>query len=497
MIVFMRWTFSIFVVVVVLFFGFFSEVWARAPLLKSKAKKETAVVALPTAENLEAAILKGSGPNLFVIEHGLKRLIPSMEVLRAFHFGSRRIEQVPDKVMESFVKGDPLGLFSSWPDGTLLKGSQSRVYLVSKNTRRWVVNEKVFVAWGFAWDRITTVPDDVLNRLNEGSPAIGPAPKHPESSILSGPEEASTLETTSILFTFSGFSPAGARNVNFETYLQGFDSQWVPTTRDQRSFDLESKDATYTFFVRAVSQDNAIDPTPARRSFSVRLSPFSKYVRIASRSGQATIPDNEAITLEVLSSSPSPVDLTDYTITNSLGHSFHLPKVNNDYRAGGETSLPDPLVVAPGGRVIITLGKSPLRASVRVNRCMGYLTRTGGAFQSLGNFFFDCPQLPQEVIERHTGKTCLDYLKSQSACSVANPIPFPDNVRLGFTCIDFISQHYTYNGCVDDHRAERDFYKDEWRVEIGFPKDFFPTGKERVELRDREKKLVHRLEPFF
>ncbi len=458
-----------------------------------------------TIQALEGAIIKGNGPRLYVIEHGVRRLIPSVEILKAFYFDHRPVELIADASIEMLPVGDPLGIFSSWPDGTIFKGSGPRIYLFMRGERHWIVSEKVFSRWGFRWSRITNVPEQTLSRMTEGAPVIGSPPPEPETSILSGPQEGSTIETTSFKFAFTGSDGRGTRNVNFETWLNGFDSRWVATNRTDRSFDVPKEERRYTLFVRAVSADGRVDPTPERRSFTVRFSPFGSYVQIGSISTGGTSPDTETITLNVSSRAPQPIDLTDYSLVSSVGAQFRLPTVQNYYRVSADLPAEDRLLVPPGGKVTIVVGRTPLGRSVRLNACMRYLDRAQGMptflssiGSSLGGLlpFGTCPSPSEEQIRYQVGSKCFDFIKQQSACSMPNPIGFPDNVRLGLACIDFISAHYTYNGCVDDHQAERDFYLNDWRVEIGYSQKFFPTGKETVELRDREGRLVDRYMPF-
>ncbi len=445
-----------------------------------------------TSADFEGAIITSGGKERYVVEYGLKRLIPSGEILQAFYFETRKVERVSGRLFAEIPKGDPLGIFSSWPDGTLLKGRGVRVYLVSKNQRRWIVNEKVFIRWGFRWNRITSVPDDVLARVVEGTPLIGNPPPHPDTTILSGPEQHSVIERQTFTFAFTGSDGAGSRDVNFETFLEGFDSRWIPTTRAERSFTVEKEERQYTFLVRTVSKDGRVDPTPERRSFTVRLSPWSKYVRLGSVTSSGSTPDEETIQLEVDGRVPNPIGLTGYTVSNGLGAQFRIPTVQNYYRAGVELPSEDPLVVPAGGRVIIIVGKTRMRKSVRLNRCMRYLEPQMNTVFGFG--FGSCPVPSEEQIRRETGSKCFEFISKQSACSMPNPIGFPDNVRLGLTCIDFISRHYTYNGCVDDHQIERDFFLNDWRVEIGYPQRFLATGSETIEVRDGEGLLVDRFE---
>jgi uncharacterized protein YecT (DUF1311 family) len=56
-----------------------------------------------------------------------------------------------------------------YPDGTLLKGSGPKVYVVLTGQRHWIPDPNTFNARGYHWDAIRQVADDDLNAVPEGT----------------------------------------------------------------------------------------------------------------------------------------------------------------------------------------------------------------------------------------------------------------------------------------------------------------------------------------
>jgi len=54
-------------------------------------------------------------------------------------------------------------------DGTLLKGSDSTVYVIEDNKKRGICSAEVFESMGYNWSNIITLSDDTLNTISEGS----------------------------------------------------------------------------------------------------------------------------------------------------------------------------------------------------------------------------------------------------------------------------------------------------------------------------------------
>ncbi|CAB4880940.1 unannotated protein [freshwater metagenome] len=55
-------------------------------------------------------------------------------------------------------------------DGALVKGTQDRVFVIDGGLRRWVPSIEILISRGWTWDSIRTIPDDVLLTIPIGLP---------------------------------------------------------------------------------------------------------------------------------------------------------------------------------------------------------------------------------------------------------------------------------------------------------------------------------------
>jgi hypothetical protein len=57
-----------------------------------------------------------------------------------------------------------------YSNGTLLKGTGNKAYVVLNNHRFWIPTPAMFDAMGYKWENIIQYPDNVVNAIPEGTP---------------------------------------------------------------------------------------------------------------------------------------------------------------------------------------------------------------------------------------------------------------------------------------------------------------------------------------
>jgi hypothetical protein len=107
-------------------------------------------------------LVKGSGPEVFLIQNGVRRWITDSQSFDAYGFKFRDVKELFDSDLNKY----PLGLPIS-NDGTLLKGSGSQVYIIVDGTRRLIVGS-VFEKYQFHLKKIHRVSDRYLFSIPEG-----------------------------------------------------------------------------------------------------------------------------------------------------------------------------------------------------------------------------------------------------------------------------------------------------------------------------------------
>jgi hypothetical protein len=141
----------------------------------------------PHVTPADGYLVRGSGPEVYVMKGGLKRHIPNPATLSAAGLQWGNVDRLPDSVLASISAGDPL--LDVLADGNLIKGSGPEIYATEGGTKRHVINPSVFSSCGYGWDAVYFVPDSVLGALPAGSQITGPpCPRllPPDGTLLQG-----------------------------------------------------------------------------------------------------------------------------------------------------------------------------------------------------------------------------------------------------------------------------------------------------------------------
>jgi len=89
-------------------------------------------VALVTIQN-SSQIVKGSGPEVFLIQDGKRRWITDSTSFISYGFKYSNVKEIFDDEVEKFPVGEPIS-----NNGTLLKGSRPEIYIIIDGKRRLV-----------------------------------------------------------------------------------------------------------------------------------------------------------------------------------------------------------------------------------------------------------------------------------------------------------------------------------------------------------------------
>lgn len=147
----------------------------------------TISISLLVLDYSNETLLKGSEPTVFVMQHGLKRDMVSLENFLARGYSLANVIQIPDSWLNAVPTGQPM--LDALATGNLLKGSAADVYVMENGRKRHVVNAQVFLGCGYYWDALFHAPDSVLNSIPTGPP-LGdgscPRPLYPDGTLLQG-----------------------------------------------------------------------------------------------------------------------------------------------------------------------------------------------------------------------------------------------------------------------------------------------------------------------
>ncbi|MGD8398549.1 MAG: hypothetical protein PVG11_06805 [Anaerolineae bacterium] len=131
---------------------------------------------LPETESLvirDGLVLKGSGPEIYILENDQLRWISSMDAFEHLGLTWEDVHVVEDSFLDEFEKGPALHV--------LLKcGTSPHIYRLENGQKRWIRDIDAFTAEGHVWDDVRFVSCQYLRDLPTG-PSIpedaGPAPE--------------------------------------------------------------------------------------------------------------------------------------------------------------------------------------------------------------------------------------------------------------------------------------------------------------------------------
>lgn len=223
------------------------------------------------------------------------------------------------------------------------------------------------------------------------------------------------------------------------------------------------------------------------------VSPYRDTVSLSSYVSNAGSSDatTEYVQLSVASDAAASVDITGWMLkSDATGRTEVIPKGTMVLTSGIVNATSD-ILLAPGDRAVIVSGRSPVGASFRENKCIGYLENFQEFIPSLPT---GCPAAGDELSVRYAthylqDPDCIDYTDSLSPCEIPARSASTEFTR---TCQDFVETYLYYNGCVDAHESDADFDGTVWRIYLGrtATKPLWRERHEVVELLDKSGKTV-------
>lgn len=199
----------------------------------------------------------------------------------------------------------------------------------------------------------------------------------------------------------------------------------------------------------------------------------------------------EYVTIHVNSSATTTIAVTGWTLKSlSSGVSVKIPQSSYLFFANSVNSEQD-IYLSAKDTLYISTGISPNGASFKVNKCSGYLSQFQTFIPNIGG---SCPAPRNENLSSipKTGynDSCFDYINSMPSCKIqAKPLP-AGSQKWSAECLDFIYKKINYPSCVDTHKNDADFYKNEWRVYLKRSGTLWKTSREDIVLLDEYGKIV-------
>ena len=121
----------------------------------------------------DGLVMKGSSPEIYVLEDGKLRWISSMDAFEHLGLAWQDVHVVEDEFLEKFEKGAPIHVLLKCP-------TSPHIYRVENQVKRWIKDIDTFEDEGYVWDDVRTVTCDYLRSIPDGAPIPEDAGKPPQ-----------------------------------------------------------------------------------------------------------------------------------------------------------------------------------------------------------------------------------------------------------------------------------------------------------------------------
>lgn len=223
-------------------------------------------------------------------------------------------------------------------------------------------------------------------------------------------------------------------------------------------------------------------PTPPMEDLALRDELLKKAFSISARNARSRKPDEEYVQILYNPKGEESVNISDWKISNSRGAEYKIGRVTNFPGLSSITNQ-DQLVLTKGSRVNIVTGRSPRGENFRLNKCAEYFKQYD---TFVPGFSVNCPSPSREPGQDALSDRCFQYVRGLSSCRIPQTLP-PD---IGNQCREWIQENASYSACIDAHRADKDFFKNEWYVYLNRPDQIWSDVRDTIYLTNERGTVI-------
>ncbi len=435
----------------------------------------------------DGTLIKGSGPEIYVLENGLKRWITTEKIFEGYEYNWNKIQTLSDQDVAQYPTGRKLDYSYNIPEGMLMRedatqgGDGKKVYLVKQGQRRWIETEQDFVNLGLSWEAIMDISPKKMKTIYEGKSLKQlSSVATPLAVLTSTPNKE--LETITAKFTFTGIAAnLDKRDLTFETFVEGIDSGWASVYGKERTVYLPTTAGVqhYTFFIRAKDPDGVVQRNPISYSFTAKFSPYFGKIQ-ASASLRNSNVDQQIVVMQ--GTSVDPVSISGWTFgSKKYNTQYTVPSValdvpNHPYFSSMQSNIK----LTNKTKLVVHMGRSPLGVDFRLNRCIGYLNSYYP--NTVPNY---CPSINQDEV-KNLSAYCKTVISRTGQCRE----PQLSDAKIDSECHDYLYSHYTYSQCVVNNNSYYDFYMDEWWTYLNLTSQVWSTEADSLLIKDQNGLLI-------
>ncbi len=220
------------------------------------------------------------------------------------------------------------------------------------------------------------------------------------------------------------------------------------------------------------------------------LSPYHGLVHLTTISGAGSFePAQEYVEIDYNGEGSQSIPVTGWRIVSAVSNFSAVLPLGTRIPNSGALSYTEPIYLRPGEQAYIVTGRSPIGYSFLTNKCVPYFQQFQNFYPSLFN---SCPYPTDELLRSqnqavHTDNACYDFVSTLSSCRIYLT---PLDPSLSGSCQNFVANTLTYTGCVENHRADADFYGHDWRIYLNRDQSLWRDRREVIKLLDQNGRTV-------
>jgi len=116
----------------------------------------------------DGSLIKGTGDKVYLIEGGEKRWITTLQTFIFNEYSWEKVITVFDEELDLYPDGKNI-YAPNIKSGDLVKiNDDEKIYLIENNKKRWITTDEVFVLRGYNWKDIVIISEKELDMYTEG-----------------------------------------------------------------------------------------------------------------------------------------------------------------------------------------------------------------------------------------------------------------------------------------------------------------------------------------
>jgi len=117
----------------------------------------------------DGSLVRGSDDKVYLIENSQKRWITSPQAFSENGYRWEDIKTVNDDEIFSYATGNGISASTIYPDGTLVQGEGPEVYLIENGQKRWITSPRAFSQYGYVWSSIVKTTNTQIASYGNGA----------------------------------------------------------------------------------------------------------------------------------------------------------------------------------------------------------------------------------------------------------------------------------------------------------------------------------------